>query len=170
MAVEEWQAALDTDPNQYIWRRRIEQYGPQLDKPYPFYDWVETARREITARGETPVPLQVEPWGSEFASPVERFEVTQASVKEPDPLGRILRDEGQLITVEVTVVPPEVAPGGSTRVHVVFRPNPGTMAHWNNEVDDLRLWINAEQGWQANSHLFALPNPPQTISPGNTNP
>jgi len=87
MAVEEWQAALDTDPNQYIWRRRIEQYGPQLDKPYPFYDWVETARTEITARGETPVPLQVEPRGSEFASPVERFEVAQASVKEPDPWG-----------------------------------------------------------------------------------
>jgi tetratricopeptide (TPR) repeat protein len=164
MAVEQWQAALDTDPNQYIWRRRIEQYGPRLHKPYPFYDWVETARREITARGETPVPLQVEPRGSEFASPTERFELIQTSVKEPDPLGRILRDEGKLVTVETTVVPPEVAPGGSTRVHMVFRPNPGTKAHWNNEVDGLRLWINAEQGWQANSHLFALPNPPQTIS------
>ena len=164
MAVEQWQAALDTDPNQYIWRRRIEQYGPRLHKPYPFYDWVETARREITARGETPVPLQVEPRGSEFASPTEGFELIQTSVKEPDPLGRILRDEGKLVTVETTVVPPEVAPGGSTRVHMVFRPNPGTKAHWNNEVDGLRLWINAEQGWQANSRLSALPNPPQTIS------
>jgi tetratricopeptide (TPR) repeat protein len=164
VAVEEWQAALDTDPNQYIWRRRIEQYGPRLHKPYPFYDWVETARREITARGETPVSLQVEPRGSEFASPAERFEVIQTSVKEPDPGGRILRDAGKLITVETTVVPPEAAPGGSTRVHVVFRPNAGTKAHWNNEVDGLRLWINAPQDWQANSHLLALPNPPQPTS------
>jgi len=128
------------------------------------------------------VPLQVEPRGSEFASPTERFELIQTSVKEPDPLGRILRDERKLVTVETTVVSPEVAPGGSKRVHVVFRPNPSTKAHWNNEVDGLRLWINAEQGWQANSiptlvvpfllithglafrHLSALPNPPQTIS------
>jgi hypothetical protein len=47
---------------------------------------------------------------------------------------------------------------------VVFRPNPSTKAHWNNEVDGLRFWINAEQGWQANSHLSALPNPPQPPS------
>src|SRR5262252_440632 len=42
--------------------------------------------------------------------------------------------------------------------------NAATKAHWNNEVAGLRLWINAEQGWQANSHLFALPNPPQPTS------
>ncbi|MFQ5926813.1 MAG: hypothetical protein ACE5MH_05200, partial [Terriglobia bacterium] len=41
-AVAHWGKALDTDPNQYIWRRRIQQYGPRLDKPYPFYDWVRT--------------------------------------------------------------------------------------------------------------------------------
>ena len=39
-AVEHWDQALDIDPNQYIWRRRIQQYGPRLDKPYSFYDWV----------------------------------------------------------------------------------------------------------------------------------
>ena len=56
-AVEQWNAALQVNPNQYIWRRRIQQYGPRLDKPYSFYDWVTTARKEIAARGETPVPL-----------------------------------------------------------------------------------------------------------------
>ena len=51
---------LDIDPNQYIWRRRIQQYGPRLDKPYPFYDWgAASAREEIAARGETPVGLTV---------------------------------------------------------------------------------------------------------------
>ena len=38
-AVEQWVRALELDPNQYIFRRRIQQYGPRLDKPYPFYDW-----------------------------------------------------------------------------------------------------------------------------------
>jgi tetratricopeptide (TPR) repeat protein len=53
-AIEYWTRALDMDPNQYIWRRRIQQYGPRLDKPYPFYDWVNTARKDIQDRGETP--------------------------------------------------------------------------------------------------------------------
>lgn len=52
-AVEEWSAALEIDPNQYIWRRRIQQYGPRLDKPYSFYDWVTTARKDIAARGDS---------------------------------------------------------------------------------------------------------------------
>jgi len=31
-AVEHWERALALDLNQYIWRRRIQQYGPRLDK------------------------------------------------------------------------------------------------------------------------------------------
>ena len=55
-AVKHWRRALDIDPNQYIWRRRIQQYGPRLNKPYSFYDWVRQARQELTARGENPPP------------------------------------------------------------------------------------------------------------------
>jgi tetratricopeptide (TPR) repeat protein len=62
-AVDSWKHALDLNPNQYIWRRRIQQYGPRLDKPYPFYDWVHTAREEIKARGEEPVALSAPPSG-----------------------------------------------------------------------------------------------------------
>ena len=51
-AAEAWTRALASNPNQYIWRRRIQQYGPGLDKPYPFYDWVTQARDAIEARGE----------------------------------------------------------------------------------------------------------------------
>ena len=40
-AVGHWTYALSQDPNHYIWRRRIQQYGPRLTKPYPFYDWVD---------------------------------------------------------------------------------------------------------------------------------
>ncbi|MFQ5677507.1 MAG: hypothetical protein ACE5G1_16580, partial [bacterium] len=71
-AVENWVKALEIDPNQYIWRRRIQQYGPRLDKPYPFYDWVPKARREIKERGERPVELLVEPGGAEYARPVRQ--------------------------------------------------------------------------------------------------
>ena len=73
-AVNHWGHALDLDPNQYIWRRRIQQFGPRLAKPYPFYDWVSTARREISARGETPSVLVTEPGGAEIASPQKVFE------------------------------------------------------------------------------------------------
>ena len=91
-AIDAWGRALELDPNQYIWRRRIEQYGPRLTKPYAFYDWVVPAKAEISRRGETPVPLAVEPYGSELAGPV-RDVVAEASVPlEPDPKGQIHRD------------------------------------------------------------------------------
>src|SRR5262249_21356811 len=46
-AIDAWNEALQLEPNRYIWRRRIQQYGPRLDQPYAFFDWVEQARREI---------------------------------------------------------------------------------------------------------------------------
>ncbi|MEK6246557.1 MAG: hypothetical protein N2C12_00155, partial [Planctomycetales bacterium] len=50
-AVRQWETALAGQPDQYIWRRRIQQYGPRLIKPYPFYDWVEQAREVVRSRG-----------------------------------------------------------------------------------------------------------------------
>ena len=58
------------DPSNYIWRRRLQQYGPRLDKPYPFYDWIETARRELKARGIEPHPLRARLTGAEIAQPL----------------------------------------------------------------------------------------------------
>ena len=106
-AVTAWSQALELDPNQYIWRRRIEQYGPRLAKPYPFYDWVEQARDEITSRGQKPIELAEEPYGSELASPSRgSLKATEQVSDEPDPLGRINRDRRHLIEAEVVVVPP----------------------------------------------------------------
>ena len=114
-AVDHWQAALDIDPNQYIWRRRIQQYGPRLDKPYPFYDWVAQSREEIAARGGTPWELAVEPGRSEFAEPLEDISQRGAAGKLPDPEGRIHRDDGEFIDLEMVVVPALIRPGrGST--------------------------------------------------------
>ena len=163
-AVEHWGKALDIDPNQYIWHRRIQQYGPRLDKPYPFYDWVTTARRDIETRGETPVSLSAEPGGAEFASPARSFEPAPVVKAEPDTQGRILRDEKGFIKIETTVVPSAIRPGASARVHVVFRPNSEIKAHWNNEVDDLVFWLHLPDGWQADSRYLTVSKPPQAVS------
>ena len=163
-AVAQWTAALELDPNIYIWRRRIQQYGPRLDKPYSFYDWVNTAREEIAARGEIPSPLSIEPSGAEFAYPDKSFAAAAKTVQEPDPGGRIARDKGGLIMVDTTVVPDTRAKEVSDRVHVVFRPNAADKAHWNNEAGNLVFWVSPPVGWGVSQNLTTVPNPPQTAS------
>ena len=156
-AVESWFAALDADPNQYIWRRRIQQYGPRLTKPYPFYDWVQAAMDEIRARGEAPIELPVIPSGAEIASPAAELDVQAADDVSPDPRGRIIRDEARLIGVETAVVPPVVRAGDSLRMHVTMRPDRQRDAHWNNEAEPLRVWLELPSDWQAERRLLTAP-------------
>ncbi len=163
-AVEAWGRALELDPNQYIWRRRIEQYGPRLTKPYAFYDWVEPARAEIARRGETPVRLTVEPYGSELAGPSQNVLAEEVEPVEPDPKGRIRRDEDRLVEVEVGVVPRRVRPGGAARVHLTLRPNKERRARWNNESTPLRVWITAPEAWSISHRLLVAPQGDQAES------
>lgn len=163
-AVEHWQRAVTLDPNQYIWRRRIQQYGPRLNKPYPFYDWVPEARAAIRARGETPVPLDVEPAGAEIAQPIRTFTARESVPSDPDPRGRIHRDRGEFISVETVAVPTTIAPGDPVRAHLIFRPNLARKAHWNNEVDDLIVRVNPPTGWQVDERHLSVPRPPTVVS------
>jgi hypothetical protein len=163
-AVESWQRALDLNPNQYIWRRRIQQYGPRLDKPYPFYDWVEEARREIRARGETPVELVVELAGAELAGPERAFPAEETKAGEPDPKGRFARDMKPLVICEVTVVPPRISPRQAARVHIVLRPNPQAGGHWNNEEDPLVVWVDPPSGWIVNERRLTAPRASKPVS------
>ncbi|WP_169977222.1 tetratricopeptide repeat protein [Tautonia rosea] len=156
-AVDAWGQALNQEPNQYIWRRRIEQYGPRLAKPYPFYDWVDEATEALAARGEPQVPLAVMPTGAEIAQPSRDFEVFDAVEQSPDPQGRINRDRQGLIEAEVAVVPAKVRPGATARVHVTFLPNAIRKAHWNNESTPLRLWIEPPEGWRVSGKLLTAP-------------
>jgi len=158
-AVEHWAAALDANPNQYIWRRRIQQYGPRLDKPYPFYDWVPQARAEIRAAGADPVVLIVEPGGAEFAQPAQEFKVAVRDAVNPDASNRILRDEEGFVAVETVVVPTQIEAGKTGRVHLEFRPNGSLDAHWNNESEGLVLWIDTLDGWTLERPLLTFPNP-----------
>jgi hypothetical protein len=162
-AVRHWGRALAIDPNQYIWRRRIQQYGPRLDKPYSFYDWVNTARSEIRERGEVPSVLLVEPGGAEFAAPSREFAAVSRRAVDPDPEGRIQRDVEGFVSVETTVVPSQARPGQPVRIHLVFRPNPAIKAHWNNEAADLALWVDPPEGWRVDGPLHTVANPPEAV-------
>ncbi len=166
-AVDHWSKAVAIEPNQYIWRRRVQQYGPRLDKPYPFYDWVETAARQIRARGQQPVELKVLPTASEKAQPSRRFAADDGDDKPPDPRNKVRRDTSGLVVAEVTVVPPRVKPGEPTRVHVTLRPSVQRKAHWNNEAGPLQLWVDTPEGWQVERHLLQSPRAekPETAEP-----
>lgn len=152
-AIDHWGQALELEPNQYIYRRRIQQYGPRLIKPYSFYDWVHLARTEIAARGQTPIELMVEPSGAEFASQAKEFAGTAESRQAPDPEGRIRRDQQEWIRADVVVVPGTVEPGESVRVHVELRPSADAV--WNNESEPLVLWLELPNGWQSEGQWFA---------------
>jgi len=157
MAVDHWTEARQINPNQYIWRRRIEQYGPRFIKPYPFYDWVETAAREITARGDKPIELKTLPTGSELAQPDRTFDAGPGDVTSPDPQGKVFRDTENMILTEVTVVPPLLKAGETVRVHVSLRPNAKLKAHWNNEAEPLQLWVDPPEGFDVQPRLVTAP-------------
>jgi len=163
-AVDQWSRALAINPNQYIWRRRLQQYGPRLTKPYPFYHWVDQARVDIRDRGEQPVELVAEPGGAEVAAPEKAFEAQARAESEPDAEGRVTRDPGRFVQVEATVVPPVVAPGEVARVYLVLRPNEGVKAHWNNEVDPLLVWVTPPDGWGVDRTALTTTPPPEAVS------
>ena len=162
-AVASWGAALALDPNQYIWRRRIQQYGPRLAKPYSFYDWVNMARSDIGARGDLPVTLDVEPGGAEFAYPDSDFQIESDLGENPDPEGRIYRDQNGLVAIEALVVPGTT--GDVARVHVVLRPDENRQVHWNNEVEDMVLWVDADEGIEVDQarHVYEVPENPVSV-------
>jgi tetratricopeptide (TPR) repeat protein len=163
-AIDYWGRALDRDPNQYIWRRRIQQYGPRLDKPYAFYDWVEEAEKDLRALGEKPVPLRVRPGGAEIAQPVKALPAAPAEVRAPDPDGKVHRDTEGLVRVETTVAPARARPDQAVRIHVVFRLDQKQQAHWNNEAEPLRLWVEPPEGWQVSERLLQAPAVREPVS------
>ncbi len=168
-ALDAWARALALNPAQYIWRRRIQQYGPRLDKPYPFYDWIDTAQGEITARGETPLVLEVTLTGAERARP--RRETLAASAQgtptNPDPEAGVPQDLTPLIDVESAVAFDTSGGRPVARVHVSLRPRAAAGGHWNNEAEPLRIWIGgpgATEELVPERRLLEHPNAPVDVS------
>ena len=142
-AMSHWQSALALNPNQYIWRRRIQQYGPRLDKPYSFYDWITEARQTIVKRNEKPHPLNAEPSGAEFARPArarQRSTSQKASpLQHPDPESKITRDAEGLINSRTVIVPSTNRKNAAVRVHLTFEPAPDTT--WTNDAGNISFHL-----------------------------
>lgn len=162
-AVTEWDRAVELEPNRYIYRRRSQQYGPRPEAPVELFDWVPTARAEIAARGEMPLPLHVEPGESEFAKPEPNVTRVKKS-GESDPRGRLRRDQGEFIGLETTVAPLTIRPGEQARIHLTFRPNVERKAHWNNSVDPLSIWLKLPEGWSVDRTPIVIPNAAREVS------
>ncbi|MED6335126.1 MAG: hypothetical protein VYE81_06960 [Planctomycetota bacterium] len=165
-AVEAWSAALRSGPHQYVWRRRLQQFGPRLDKPYNFYGWIEGARAELRERGEEPVAVSTRLCGSECSEhgPLSFSE----GGTEPDPEGAIERAVAGLVDVDAAVVFHSRAVEGrldlpsDVRVHVTLRPGRGV--HWTNDAGPALVWIDPPEGWRAERRLFTLPAPASETS------
>jgi hypothetical protein len=65
------------------------------------------------------------------------------------------------------VVPPRVKAEKTVRVHVTLRPNDELKAHWNNEAEPLKIWIELPPAWQAQPQLLVTshPNQPESSEP-----
>ena len=161
-ALDRWGAALDLDPNQYIWRRRIQQYGPRMDKPYDFYGWVERATGEVRQRGEEPIVLPTTLTPAELAQPARGASSPEA-VTEPDPGGRVLRDDG-LMRVEAAVAPDSSGKRPLASVHLTLRPDAKRKAHWTNGLTPAQVWLDTPEGWSVDRALRELAEPDSEVS------
>lgn len=156
-SVDAWETSLRMNPNQYIYRRRIEQYGPRLKKPYSFYDWVSQARDGLKERGEDPIKLAIEPNGAELAQRARTMKV-DTSATNPDPEATITLDEGQLVNVHANVVPTKPNPGDVVAVHLGFHLT--KQAKWNHETEALKVWIDVpDNGVTVSSKLIVDETP-----------
>lgn len=144
-AILAWSGALALTPSQYIWRRRIQQYGPQLDKPYPFYNWVTEARRVITARGEDPLPLRLEPSGSEMAGPAREAPRRDHEKRYPAEKGT-LPDGTIALTLEATLIPHTSKEGSDGHFRLHLRATPKDDYHWTSDAQEAQLWLLPSDG------------------------
>lgn len=155
-AVQAWEKALELVPSQYIWRRRIEQYGPELSKPYPFYNWVSEAREKIRERDEEPHPLKEEPRGTELAGRAAKPEKTKENETQPDPEGKVPLDAKGCVSITAGSVPGSAKQGHAVRVHVTLALSEGGEAKWDVDMGKGELWLHVPEGWQINQKLHPL--------------
>lgn len=167
-SIAHWSSALRSDPGQYIWRRRIQQWGPVLDKPYPFYDWVDRAQQELRARGETPPELAVRLTTSEVSGR-GALEGALGSGDHPDPDARVPRDDAGWIRVETALVRhTERGADGSSpafaQLHVNLRLDAAQGIHWTNDAGPAELWIESASEWGLVKPRWTFSAAPSEIS------
>jgi len=153
-AIDSWEKGLASDPSQYIWRRRIQQYGPRLDKPYSFYDWVAEAQAALVKRGEKAIPLVAAISGAEIAHPLRKGRADghakTAAMKHPDPKGE-LPEDGAMVSALPVVVQGTGKNSSALRLHVALNLNHEGGAHWNNESTPPMLWLAGSEAFGGGS-------------------
>jgi hypothetical protein len=154
-ALLSWRHALKANPNNYIWRRRLQQYGPRLDKPYPFYDWVATARKELLARGLQPHPLRTEPMGAEIAHPL-RKEGPAHVFLHPDPDHKLAHDDIKVMKCSTFVVPHTKTPLTSVRVLISLTPSGIQQVKWNDEAGASTVRLVPPEGWMCSKPSIVI--------------
>lgn len=138
-AIDSWARALALNPGQYIWRRRIQQFGPRLDKPYPFYNWMEKAGDDLEARGEEIPTIHPLPTLSELAEPTKRTTASTSEALYPDPKGKLPNDR-TLLKIETTLVPhTDAARSSLRRLHLRLAPQGD--AHWSSDAQEIEVWL-----------------------------
>jgi len=153
------------------WRRRIQQYGPRLDKPYSFYDWVATARRELIKNGEKPIHLTAEPSGAEFATPAKSSRSSKTDAKHqgthsehPDPENKVHQDTDQLITTSIVKVSSTNKRRAAIRVHLTLTPSVDT--NWTNDAGNISCYLTPNSG--AKIQDLKIPELPNTDNSSET--
>ena len=147
-ALEYWHKGLDLDPAQYIYRRRIQQYGPRLDKPYPFYPWVAAARKALKARGVA-VPALIAPLSGAEQAAAGRIAAAKEE-QEPDP-DRKIETFSKLLDVESAVAwnpPGRRDRAEAARVHVILRPSGNRVLLWDADAGPVTIWLDLPAGWK----------------------
>ncbi len=161
-AVNCWSRALKLKPSQYIWRRRIQQWGPKLDKPYPFYDWVIEAQQQIRERGEAPISLPIRVFPAAVPSGDGSEAVARNAFNDND--GMVPRDADQAVAIQHAWVPntqkPKDGAGATARLHLLLRPDATREVHWGWDGGPVQIWMYDAEGWKIQQDYFRLE--PQT--------
>jgi hypothetical protein len=162
-SLDQWHKALALDPTQYIWRRRIQQWGPRLDKPYPFYGWIEQAQTELKQRGVTPLAVRVALTSSEIAGK-EAPSVAFGTRAHPDPERKVERDLSGWIQLQSAVAAHTADRGGakkprSAQVHLALAPTRAKDVHWSNDAGPTEIWLEnpSEFGLAETGLVLPLP-------------
>lgn len=154
-AVHYWSGALRKDPSNYIWRRRLQQFGPRLDKPYPFYNWISQARQDIRDRGDLPHPLVVEPSGAETARPGNADPDREQAEPHPDPFHKLPEQDPGHFTPTIVYVPHTDGVTEAFRVFVELEPV-ADRAKWNDEGGRSTLRPVAPPNWSVTPEVLTF--------------
>ena len=141
-AVDQWRLGIELDPSHYIYRRRLEQYGPLLTKPYPFYPWIPEARKALGAKAP---PLRAEPTGSEMGGRVT-LDPDRDGGKAPD-TSKADKSVKDALRLEPTVVWMATRKGQlAARVHLHILPSGNRVMLWDGTAGPVIVYMEPPEG------------------------